>query len=59
MVPRRRRTAEGQAESAFLDETDTEAGERFPKHIIDALLGSRVVVVFPDQSYFYRPYCLW
>src|SRR5512140_790011 len=46
-------------ELVFLDESDIDAGERFPEHIVDALLASRVVVVFPDETYFTRPYCLW
>jgi tetratricopeptide (TPR) repeat protein len=43
----------------FLDESDIEEGEKFPEHIIDALLGSRVVVLFASEAYFHRRYCLW
>ena len=44
---------------SFLDESDIELGARFPKVLVDALLGSRVVVVFADEAYFQRWYCLW
>lgn len=43
----------------FLDESDVVAGDKFPEHLIDALLSSRVVVVFAGRSYFQRRHCLW
>src|SRR5256885_3203450 len=46
-------------DDSFLDESDIELGARFPEVLIDALLGSRVVVVFADETYFRRWYCLW
>jgi hypothetical protein len=47
------------AETAFLDTSDIEAGDRFPERLVEALLGARVVVLFADESYFRRWYCLW
>jgi len=44
---------------AFFDQDDIEPGERFPARIVDALLMSKVVVVFPDQAYFDRMHCRW
>src|SRR5262245_42277571 len=43
----------------YLDTSDIEAGERFPEHVVDALLKSRVVVVFATELYFQRRHCLW
>jgi len=45
--------------SVFLDRTDIATGERFTATLVDALLGARVVVVFADEAYFGRWYCLW
>lgn len=45
-------------EDAFLDETELEAGEQFPQPLFEALLESRVVVVFADEQYFRSWYCL-
>jgi hypothetical protein len=44
---------------AFLDTEGIEPGEHFPRHLADALLASRVVVVFATKEYFRRWYCLW
>ncbi len=44
--------------SAFLDTSDIEAGEHFPKALLDALLSAKVVVAFVDETYFKRWYCL-
>jgi tetratricopeptide (TPR) repeat protein len=46
------------AETCFLDTEDIEIGDSFPQHLADALLAARVVVVFVDQTYFQRWYCL-
>jgi tetratricopeptide (TPR) repeat protein len=43
----------------FRDETEIADGDAFPERIIDALLASRVVVVFADPVYFEREYCRW
>jgi tetratricopeptide (TPR) repeat protein len=43
---------------AFLDTSDIEAGEQFPQAIVDALLAARTIVVFVDELYFERWYCL-
>jgi len=43
----------------FLDESAIEAGERFSVRLADALLESRVVVVFASPEYFQRRTCLW
>lgn len=45
-------------DEAFLDSSDIEDGEQFPRAIIEALLGSQVVVVLADEVYFTRWYCL-
>ena len=44
---------------AFLDESNIDPGTRFTEQIVNALLGSRVVVVLADQSYFEQLYCRW
>ena len=44
---------------AFIDTSDIEPGESFPRDLADALLASRVVVVFATKDYFRRWYCLW
>jgi tetratricopeptide (TPR) repeat protein len=46
-------------DDAFFDQEDIAAGDRFPSRIVDALLGSRVVVVFPDAAYFHQQFCRW
>jgi Tetratricopeptide repeat/TIR domain len=43
----------------FRDEAEIADGDPFPEAIIDALLGSQVVVVFADPVYFEREYCRW
>lgn len=48
----------GEKES-FLDSSNLEAGDRIPESLVEGLLGSRVVVVFADELYFRRWYCLW
>lgn len=48
----------GKHSKAFLDTSDIELGERFPPVLIDALLDARVVVVFWDEAYVTRWYCL-
>jgi hypothetical protein len=45
-------------DEAFLDSSDIEDGEQFPRAIIEALLASRMVVVLADEVYFTRWYCL-
>jgi hypothetical protein len=39
---------------AFLDTEEIEHGDRFPQRLIDALLASRIVVIFADPAYFRR-----
>jgi TIR domain len=48
----------GESGLAFLDTSDIEAGEQFPKVLVDALLDAKVIVVFADETYFNRWYCL-
>ena len=43
---------------AFLDTEDIEFNDQFPQRLVDALLASRVVVVFADTTYFKRWYCI-
>ena len=43
---------------AFLDTSDIEAGGHFPRILVDAALDARVIVVFADETYFKRWYCL-
>lgn len=43
---------------AFLDTSDIEAGDQFPTALAEAILASRVMVLFLDESYFNRWYCL-
>src|ERR1039457_5145774 len=43
---------------AFLDTSDIETLQKFPAEISDALLAAKVVVVFADETYFTRRYCL-
>jgi len=42
----------------FLDTSDIEAGDRFPQVLVDALLRSKIIVVFVEGLYFRRWYCL-
>ena len=44
---------------AFMDTSGIEPGEHFPRVLAEALLASRVVVVFASKDYFRRWYCLW
>lgn len=46
-------------ELAFLDTSEIETGQRFPAALANALLGAKVVVLFADELYFQRWYCLW
>jgi tetratricopeptide (TPR) repeat protein len=46
------------SETAFLDTEDIEYSDQFPQRLIDALFTSRVIVIFADQLYFSRWYCL-
>src|SRR5262245_38820184 len=43
---------------SFLDTTDVGHGEHIPRAISEAMLASRVTVVFADRAYFTRWYCL-
>jgi hypothetical protein len=40
----------GESGLAFLDTSDIEAGEQFPRILVDALLDAKVIVVFADES---------
>lgn len=44
--------------STFIDSSNIEIGEKFPKAISQALLSARVVVFFVDDVFFRRWYCL-
>ncbi len=44
-------------EAVFLDSQDIEDGAIFPDTLIEALLHSRIVVVFLSETYFAREYC--
>ncbi|HZH77892.1 MAG TPA: toll/interleukin-1 receptor domain-containing protein [Archangium sp.] len=46
-------------ELAFLDSRGLEPGDPIPEDLLDALLGSRAVVLFLDERYLQRWYCLW
>jgi tetratricopeptide (TPR) repeat protein len=43
---------------AFLDRVELAVGEPFPAALMEALLSSRLVVIFADARYFQRWYCL-
>lgn len=43
----------------FLDEREIPYGSPFPRDIADGLLNSRLAVVFADESYFRRPWCIY
>jgi hypothetical protein len=43
---------------AFLDSAEIENGQQFPKMLCEALLDARVVVIFAEEDYFIRWYCL-
>jgi tetratricopeptide (TPR) repeat protein len=43
---------------SFFDTSNIEDGERFDKRLIEALLDASVVVIFADETYFTRWYCL-
>lgn len=42
---------------SFLDSSDIAPAERIPRVLFEALLASKVVVVFADATYFTRRYC--
>lgn len=43
---------------AYLDTSDIEIDDQFPKAILEGLLAAQVVVVFADELYFQRWYCI-
>ena len=43
---------------SFLDQSDLEVGQSIPIGIVDALLEAKIVVIFADETYFQRWYCL-
>ena len=43
----------------FLDEREIPYGSPFPRDIADGLLGSRLAIVFADDTYFRRPWCVY
>jgi len=61
-----RRTSAAEAEAlhdrlggaAFLDRGDIAPGEGIPLRLVDALLAAKVFVVFADETYFTRRYCV-
>ena len=42
---------------AFLDTESIDDGDDFPQRLLDALLASRIVVIFASKSYLERRYC--
>ena len=42
---------------AFLDTSAIDDGDHFPERLLDAILDSRVVVVFATQAYSQRRFC--
>jgi hypothetical protein len=48
----------GQTGDAFLDTSDLDVGEVFPRALAEAVVNARVIVVFADEQYFTRWYCL-
>src|SRR5262249_22946679 len=48
---------EGAGLRVFLDARDESAGEGISEQVFEALLASRVVVIFADATYFTRRYC--
>src|SRR5438270_12469878 len=51
------RALEDAGVSTFLDTDDESDGTGISEQVFDALLSSRVVVVFADANYFTRRYC--
>lgn len=49
----------GDGVEVFLDERDVPFGNPFPRDIAEHLLASRVFVVFADETYFQRPWCVY
>ncbi|MFL5353503.1 TIR domain-containing protein [Archangium sp.] len=49
----------GPGGQAFLDTTDIDVEEHFPRHLVEALFDARVVVLFVDEAYFQSWYCRW
>lgn len=43
----------------FFDDREIPYGNPFPREIADGLLESRLTVVFADETYFQRPWCLY
>jgi hypothetical protein len=48
----------GEEGLAFLDSSDIETGQQFPRALGEALFASHVIVVFAEEAYFTRWYCL-
>jgi len=42
-----------------LDEREIPYGSPFPRDVTDRLLDSRLAIVFADETYFGRPWCLY
>ncbi len=45
--------------TVFLDQEDIPPGSPFPLRLADGLLNARTVVVFADESYFQRTWCVY
>ncbi len=43
----------------FLDAREIPYGNPFPRDIADGLLDSRLIIVFADEAYFQRPWCVY
>lgn len=49
----------GPGGQSFLDTTNIDKEEHFPRQLVEALLSARVVVLFVDEAYFQSWYCRW
>jgi hypothetical protein len=45
--------------TVFLDEEGIPPGSPFPTRIAEGLLDARIMMVFADQTYFSRPWCVY
>ncbi|CAN5536897.1 hypothetical protein BH11BAC3_BH11BAC3_26070 [soil metagenome] len=43
----------------FLDEVEIPAGGTFPTYLADAMTGTRLVIVFADETYFSKTWCVY
>ncbi len=54
-----RQAIEKKGITVFIDDREISPGNSFPNYIADSLLKSKLMVVFADETYFQRPWCVY